>query len=162
MPQKQEKPKVIDTKPSPSIIRRLLNSGAVSERTQGQYPELGAAWANMERTMPRETAATHRIAPMGSLGKLLYGNAYAVANPLTRTIGVNRELIAKDKQNLEDILTHELTHIHQKPSIVSGLKKLYTAPENQPEEIEALEAERKRPRARLKDIYLPPEKKKVK
>lgn len=157
MPQQPEKKPKVDTAPSPGILRRIFG-GPISESVQNEYPELAKAWAHQEFTMPQETTMTNRVSPMGPLGRFLSGGAYAAANPILGTISLNRQLIERDQQNLEDILTHELTHIRQKPSLMAGFRKYYTPPENVPEEQEALAAEQNRPRGRG-DIYLKPERK---
>jgi hypothetical protein len=158
LPQQPVKPKV-NTSPSPGLLRRIFG-GPISESTQTEYPELAREWASAEMNMPQETTMTNRVGPMGALGRFLSGGAYAAANPILGSISLNRQAIEQDKQNLGDVLAHELTHMHQKPSLIAGFRKYYTPPENIPEEQEALAAESKRP-VRRSDIYLPPEKRKV-
>lgn len=84
----------------------------MAESTKQDWPELNTEWASREVDMPNETSATSRVMPMGSLFKKMNPDAYAVTGPLG-TIALNRELIEKDKQNLGDVLTHELTHVKQ-------------------------------------------------
>lgn len=156
MPQQKEKQKV-NANPSPSLTRRMLG-GPISESVQNEWPELAKAWADQELRMPRETTLTNRIRPMNRLEKFLSGNqGQAVTYPLTRTIKVNRDVVTQDK-NLEDVLVHELTHVGQKPRGLFGMaKNLYTPWEKRPEEIEAMEAERKWNRPIGRDIELPME-----
>lgn len=114
MPQKQNQQQPqqkVNTQPSPGILRRLL--GNVMSDSMGQeWPELASNWASLEQRMPNETAKTNRVMNMGPLMKWMNPDAYAVTGPLG-TIALNRGLIDKDKQNLNDVLTHELAHVRQ-------------------------------------------------
>lgn len=157
MPQKQEKKnekdkQKVDTRPSVSLIRRLFGLDAMSPATAEGWPELQRAWASHEMQRPEETGRTNRVFNMGPLSKFFLPQAYAVTGPFG-TIGLNRELIDKDKQSVDDVLAHELAHIKQGKR--GFLRNYYepTAVEN-----EAINAEAMRYRPR--DINLPVEKKK--
>lgn len=110
MPQQPEKGKV-QTAPSPSLMQRLMG-GVMSDSLSQEWPQLAQSWAGREMAMPNETAKTNRVMTMGPLMKWLNPDAYAVTGPLG-TIALNRGLIEKDNQNLNDVLTHELTHVKQ-------------------------------------------------
>ena len=112
MPQKSENPKPRkQDMPSTSILQRVFG-GPMSESTAKEWPALEASMAGRQNEMPVESAKLGRVMPMGRLSKLMYPDAYAVTGPMG-TVAMNRELIEKDKQNIDDVLTHELAHVGQ-------------------------------------------------
>lgn len=116
-------------------------------------PDIKQSWETMQREMPNETAATNRVMEMGPISRFFNPNAYAVANPFLRTIGINKQLIDQDKADIPSTLAHELTHINQGP--MGFLKNIFN---KQPLEDEAYNAEDMRRRNRLnykRDINLP-------
>lgn len=156
MPQKQ-----VQVKPSPSIIQKLLGR-VMSSSTEKSWPELSTEWASRQINMPNETAATNRVMEMDPISKYMYPDAYAVTGPLG-TIGLNRKLIEQDKQNLGDVLTHELTHVAQgkREGLFKHVKNIVTADKDyvsRPYEKEAFDAEQNRKVIR-NDIQLPAPKK---
>lgn len=154
------------TAPSKSLLQRLLG-GVMSKSTEEGWPELATAWAGREVNMPTEAAGTQRVIEMGPVSRMLFKNAYGVTGPFN-TIALNRQAIEQDKQNLDDILTHELTHVGQgqrEGLLKKHLKSIATTASsdylNRPLEQEAFEAEQSR-KAIKGDIFLPrPKKKKV-
>lgn len=97
--------------PSSSFLRMLLG-GPLSSNLRKSWPELEQSWAGREIEMPEEAADVNKIAEMNWLQKRMYPDTYGVTSPFG-TIGLNRELIEKDKQNLGDVLVHELAHVGQ-------------------------------------------------
>lgn len=126
--------------------------GVMSDSTAKNWPQLESEIADAEINMPNESQATNRVFEMGPVTRTLYPDAYAMTGPLG-TIGFNRGLIEQDKQNLGDVVTHELTHIGQgkqafyKKYLPGGLSAL---------ENEAVNKEAMRP-IRRDDVYLSPE-----
>lgn len=142
---KKEQQKVpVPTGPTPSLIRRILGSGADSQN----WPELENEWARMERMYPDQTAKA-RILPMGPLQRFRSPDAYAATGPLG-TIALNRELIEKEKQNLGDVLSHELAHVKHG----GFLRQMYDL---QGIENEAVNQEAMRIMPKKRNIYLRPE-----
>lgn len=121
MPQKNENPKPRKETPSTSILQRVFG-GPMSESAAKAWPALEASVAGRQVEMPNESAKVGRVMPMGMLSKLMYPDAYAVTGPMG-TIAMNRELIEKDKQNIDDVLAHELAHVGQ--GKMGFLRKFY-------------------------------------
>ena len=107
MPNKNEK----GLSPSPRLLRRILGE-PVSGSLEKEWPELKSAFAGREIEMPGESEKVNWIKQMGPIMKMLNPDAYAATNPFG-VISVNKGLIEKDKQNLDDVLVHELAHIGQ-------------------------------------------------
>lgn len=145
MPEKKEK---VNTQPTPSLMQRLFG-GVMSNSLSQQWPDLAKSWASHEMSMPQETARTNRVMEMGPLMRWLNPDAYAVTGPLG-TIAMNRGLIEKDKQNLDDVLTHELVHVRQGKK--GFLRNFY---EPSAVEDEAINYEALHSKPKPKDINLP-------
>lgn len=148
MPLKNENPKPRkQDMPSTSILQRVFG-GPMSESTAREWPALEASLAGRQNEMPNETAKLGRVMPMGMLSKMMYPDAYAVTGPMG-TVAMNRELIEKDKQNIDDVLAHELAHVGQ--GKMGFLRKFYepNAVENEAIDREALR------NVRREDIRLP-------
>jgi hypothetical protein len=120
----------------------------MSESTAKEWPALEASMAGRQNEMPVESAKLGRVMPMGMLSKLMYPDAYAVTGPLG-TVAMNRELIEKDKQNIDDVLAHELAHVGQ--GKMGFMRKFY---EPDKVENEAIDREALR-NVRREDINLP-------
>jgi len=136
--------------PSPGLLRRLLGSlgiNPVSEDLNQKWPELQKQWIGQEMESPEATSRVPKVMEMGPISKFLTGDAYAATGPFG-TIALNREAIEKEKQDLGDVLAHELGHVEQGPSAM--IKQFYQDMERGPMVKEAF-----RPR-RKKDIYLRP------
>lgn len=143
---KEQQQVPVSTGPRPSLIRRILGSGADSQN----WPELENEFARMERQFPNE-AAKARIIPMGPLQRMRTPDAYAATGPLG-TIALNRDLIEKEKQNLGDVLSHELAHVGQGGGgFLRGMYDLQSV------ENEAVNKEAMRVMPKKRDIYLRPE-----
>lgn len=100
-----------DINPSPSLLRKILGN-PVSEGLGNQWPELRQSFAGRELEMPRESAKVTNIGMMGPFSRWMNPDAYAVTGPFG-TVRLNRALIDKDKQNIDDVLVHELAHVGQ-------------------------------------------------
>jgi len=105
VPQEQQPPKQ-------SLIRRLLGLNPLPESLSQKWPELQRQWVGQEMEYPNEAARVNRIMEAGPIFKMLNPDAYAVTGPFG-TISLNRELIEKDKQDLGNVLAHELGHVEQ-------------------------------------------------
>lgn len=141
-------------------IRDYFGSPSSKVSGAGDWPELHQSWAGREIEMPKETAATRKVRPMNWYEKYWAApDADAVTWPYLGTIALNRDLIEKNKQNLGDVLVHELTHVGQNrnTSILDFLKRMIPGGSGSyyedPRETQAFEAERKRP-VRRHDIEL--------
>lgn len=97
--------------PSPTLMRRIFG-GPISKSTAKEWPELEATFAGREIEMPSEAAKVNRIIEMGPLTRWMNPDAYAITGPFG-TVALNREMIEKEKQDLPDVLVHELAHIGQ-------------------------------------------------
>lgn len=159
MPKPNEKPnQAVNTQPSPGLLSRLFGQG-ISDKTSQEWPDLAQAWASRSAEMPRETAMTRSVRPMNAYERFVSGDASAVTWPWG-TIALNRPAIEADKTDLNSTLTHELTHVGQRPSLLRHLQNTVTNAlsglgyTERPEEADAFAAERayKKP----KDIYLGP------
>jgi hypothetical protein len=124
-----------------SFLRKLFGD-PISENTDKVYPELRAAWSGRQIERPDLEGQVTSIKPMGIFNKWRYPDAYAITNPLGG-IQLNRELINKDKQDLNDVLIHEMTHANQ--GWGGFLRKIYnpSADENAAINAEALRKVRK-------------------
>lgn len=147
----------------PGILRKIFG-GPISQSVQDKWPELATNWANREIDMPSETTATNKVRPMNWLEKYAVPGADAVTWPWG-TIALNKDVMDKNKSNLGDVLTHELTHVGQgqKTGIIGNLRNTLNAPASylaRPNEQEAFGAEASR-NVRRGDIQLIPEKKKL-
>jgi len=145
MPTPEQKPNH-STTPSPGLLRQLLGD-AVSDRTKASWPELEKQWAGRQIEMPGPASKVNRIGEMGWLQRQLNPNAYASTSPLG-TIALNRQLIEGEKQDLGDVLAHEMTHVNQGGR---GWLRSFTEPDKV--ENEAINAEAMRP-IRRGDIEL--------
>lgn len=156
MPRESGKP-LVNTAPKPGLLRRLFG-GPMSESTAQEWPQLAQEWTRQEFERPNETTMTNRVRPMNWYEKFASGDAHAVTWPWG-TVALNKKAIEGDKADLGGILSHELTHIGQKPSIMRHLQNTVTNMasglpyEERAEEQEAFAAEKMRPRRR-KDIFL--------
>jgi hypothetical protein len=124
-----------------SFLRKLFGD-PISENTDKVYPELRAAWSGRQIERPDLEGQVTSIKPMGIFNKWRYPDAYAITNPLGG-IQLNRELINQDKQDLNDVLIHEMTHANQ--GWGGFLRKIYnpSADENAAINAEALRKVRK-------------------
>lgn len=129
-----------------SFLRKLLNHNPNSI-SETEWPELAQKWAGREVEFPEEAGKVNRIGPMNWFEKWKNPDAYAATSPFG-TISLNRELIEKDKQNLGDVLTHELGHVGQGKS---GFLRQFYEPSKLEDEAVNKEALRK---IRRKDIHL--------
>lgn len=123
--------------PSPSIVAKLMG-GALPNSVATGWPELAQSWKTMQGEYPAETAAVPRISTMGPISKMIHGNADAVTGPFG-TIHLNKDVIGRNGQDINDVLAHELTHVGQGP--ISGLiRKMFGDPtiENQAVNREAM------------------------
>jgi hypothetical protein len=135
----------------PGFIRRILGN-PVSDRLGQKWPELQREFVKREFDMPREANKTNKIMEMGPIFKWMNPDAYAVTGPFG-TVSLNRQLIERDKQNLGDVLTHELAHIGQGKK--GFLRQIY-----EPSQVENEAINREAMRYRPRDIILPVEQKK--
>lgn len=125
----------------------------MSDKTAKDWPELENAVAGRQIEMPNESAKVNRIMEMGPIFKYFHPDAYAVTGPMG-TISMNKQLIKNDKQDVNDVLAHELTHVGQGKS--GFLRKFY---EPNAVEDEAVNRESMR-NVQKGDIFLHPERKK--
>lgn len=127
-------------------------------KVKGNWPQLEQSFAGREIEMPKETEATSSVRPMNWYEKNFAApDADAITWPWG-TIALNKDLIEKNKANLDDVLVHELTHVGQnKKGMLDYLKGLYRSAtssyEADPREQEAFAAEANR-RVRRGDISL--------
>lgn len=136
--------------PREGLIRSILSSlgiEALGPSLAKRWPELEKQWISQQMELPEETGSVPRIMEAGPIFKFLNPEAYAVTGPLG-TISLNRELIERDKQDLGDVLAHELGHVKQGGK--GYLKQYYDRDALEREAINT-EAFRKR---RKKDIEL--------
>lgn len=145
---KEQQSVPIPTGPRPSLLRRIL--GPMSGSMQQEWPELDTTFQKMERQFPNE-AAKARLINMGPLQRMRTPDAYAATGPLG-TIALNRELIEKEKQSLEDVLSHELAHVGQ-----GGMGFIRAIANPEGVEREAINKEAMRPLSKKRNIYLKPE-----
>lgn len=124
MPKKNEK--ILN--PNPSLIRRILGNPVQDKN----WPELEASFAGREIEMPAEANKVNRIINMGPFSRWRNPDAYAVTGPFG-TIALNRKLIEKDNQNLDDVLVHELAHVGQGKS--GFLRKFFNSSDIEQEAI---------------------------
>ena len=135
--------------PSPSLIQRLFG-GPIN--TVKDWPQLQQSLAGRQIEMPNEAAKLNMISEMGPLSRMRHPDAYAVTGPFGN-IALNRKLIETDKQNLDDVMVHELTHVGQG-------KKGFLGKFINPSKIENDAIDREATRnVRRGDIYLPSVKK---
>ena len=130
-----------------SLIRRVFGD-PISESTDKEWPELRGAFAGREIERPDLAGSVTSVKPMGMFNRWRYPDAYAVTNPLGG-IQLNKQLIDKEKSDINDILIHEMTHAKQGGG--GFLRKLYNP---DPVEHEAINAEAMR-KVRKTDIHLP-------
>ena len=135
------------TSPSPSLLRRIIGE-PVSNNMRQSWPELERSFAGRELEMPQEASKVSKVINMGPFTRWRNPDAYAVTGPMG-SIALNRELIEKEKQNLDDVLVHELAHVGQGKK--GFLRKFFnpSAVENEAVNREALR------KVRREDIRLP-------
>lgn len=124
--------------------------GVMSDSTAQQWPDLEKAVAGRQIEMPEESAKVNRVMSMGPLFKMLNPDAYAVTGPF-KTIALNKDLIEHDKQDVNDVLAHELAHVGQGSR---GFLRKFTEPDAVENEAVNREALRK---VRRTDIRLFPQ-----
>lgn len=110
--------------PSPGLLRRLIGD-PLSQGTANKWPELRQAWAGMQSQYPRDANKVSHIGEMGPLSKMIHGDADAITGPFG-SIKLNRDIIAKNGQNVNDVLAHELTHVGQGP--MAFIRKMFGDP----------------------------------
>lgn len=151
MPSANDKKKQVskqpDTSPSAGLIGRLIG-GPMSSSAARDWPQLEASLAGRQNEMPKEAGGLNYLSTMGPLSKMIYPDAYAVTGPMG-TVMMNKELIQKDNQNVDDVLAHELTHVGQ--GKMGFLRKFY-----QPDKVENEAIDREAMRnVRREDVNLP-------
>lgn len=130
-----------------SLIRRLFGD-PVSDDTEAAIPGIRAAWMARQIERPDLEESVNSIRPMSAWNRYFNPDAYAVTSPFGG-IQLNKELIGHDKQDINDVLIHEMTHAKQGKG--GFLRKLYNPSSVEDEAINA-EAMRK---VRKTDINLP-------
>jgi hypothetical protein len=105
-------------------MQKILG-GPMSDSTARDWPALQQSMAGRQVEMPNESAKMGHVMPMGPISKMMYPDAYGVTGPLG-TVSLNRELIERDNQNLDDVLSHELHHVGQGP--MGLLRQMYGDP----------------------------------
>lgn len=143
--------------PSPNVARKLWNSSAMSEDVTKQYPDLASAWAGREIEMPAEAAATRNVRPMNWIENKFSGDDTVAMTWPWGTIAINPDRAKQQKQNLGEVLAHELVHVGQNSNPMNLLRNAYHNLKpygaEQPREAEAFEYTARRP-VRTKDISL--------
>lgn len=148
MPQYPEQQKQAQNNNKQSLLRRLFGE-PLSEKTGEKWPQLAKSWMGRQVERPDLEGAVTSVGKMGMFNKWRYPDAYAVTNPFGG-IQLNRELIEKEKQDVDDILIHEMTHANQGAG--GFLRKFYNPSKD---EDEAVNAESLR-KVRKTDIPLRP------
>lgn len=156
-------PNPVKTDPSVNWYRRIFGGPSASPMNsefEKQNPDMAREWANMERRMPDTTAKVKQLRYMTPNEVSTDPNAYAFAFP-DKSIAVNMNNINKSKYNQGELLTHELTHIKNEPSIMGAVRdRIFGSPEDnidyylKPSEVRAYAAQNRMP-AKRNDIYLP-------
>lgn len=122
----------------------------------GKWTKLEEAWAGRQVNQPKETKGVN-VRPTNKLENFWLNNVaggVSAVNYPWGTIAVNRKVVEEDN-NLEDTLTHELTHRNQGFRPKTRISDLFKSWENRILEKEAIESESKykyKPRGR--DIHL--------
>jgi len=132
--------------PQEGIIPRMMG-GVMSNRMATQYPDVEKAFAGRSVEFPENAAKVNRIGEMGFLKRKLTGDAYGSTSPFG-TIELNMPAIQRDKQDINDVLSHEMAHAGQ--GISGFLKSFYS---REPED-KAINSEVFR-KVRKTDIQLP-------
>lgn len=116
--------------PSPNIIQKILGDNLISSGLKNKYPEIEGAFMGRQIEMPREANAVTRISEMGPWGRMMSPNAYASTGPFGN-IALNMDMIKQDKQDVNDVLAHEMTHARQ--GMMGHIKSLFgsRAPEDE-------------------------------
>lgn len=94
-----------------SIIRRIFGD-PVSDSTEKSIPGIRAAWTGRQVERPDLEGSVNSIKPMGMFNRWRYPDAYAVTSPFGG-IQLNKSLIEKEGQDINDVLIHEMTHAKQ-------------------------------------------------
>lgn len=95
------------------LLRRLLlGEDKLPQNLQDKWPELAKQWAGRQVERPDLAAKVGGISEMGLFSKWMNPDAYGSTSPFGH-ISLNRDLIEKDKQDLGDVLIHEMTHVGQ-------------------------------------------------
>ena len=97
--------------PKQSFLRRIFGD-PISETTDKEWPELRGAWSGRQIERPDIEGSVTSVRPMSMFNRWRYPDAYATTNPLGG-IQLNRSLIEKEKQDVNDVLIHEMTHAGQ-------------------------------------------------
>ena len=125
-----------------------------------KWPDLEQAWLNRQVNQPRETQGVS-VRPTNAIENFWLNNVgggVSAVNYPWGTIAINRKVVEEDK-NLEDTLTHEITHRNQGLRPKMRFLDLFRSWENRELEKEAITSESKYKKKPLgRDIYLPPEK----
>ena len=143
-------PQTNPNQPNQSLLRRLFGD-PISTSTDKAWPELRGAFAGRQIERPDLEGNVTSVRPMGMFNKWRYPDAYAVTNPFGG-IQLNKDLIKSEKQDLNDVLIHEMTHAGQ--GMGGFLRKFYNP---NPDEYAAINAESMR-KVRKGDIELRPNK----
>jgi hypothetical protein len=110
-PQPNPNPGMAMVAPSPNIVQRIMG-GVMSNRMMDKYPEVAGAYNTRSLEAPQDAANTRRIGEMGWLKRKLTGDAYGSTSPFG-TIELNMDAIRRDKQDVGDVLAHEMAHAGQ-------------------------------------------------
>jgi len=129
-----------------SLLRRIFGD-PVSDSTEQQIPGIRASWMGRQVERPDLEGNVTSIKPMSMFNKWRYPDAYAMTSPFG-SIQLNNDAITRDKQDMNDVLIHEMTHANQ--GMGGFLRKLYNPSKDENAAINA-EAMRK---VRKTDIEL--------
>lgn len=143
----QPNPGMAMSAPSPNLVQRLMG-GVMSDRMAKKFPEVEAAYAGRSIEFPENAANVRRVGEMGKIKQWLTGNAYGSTSPFG-TIELNMDAIRRDKQDVNDVLAHEMAHAGQ--GMMGHIRSMFGShePENK-----AINAEVFR-KVRKGDIQLP-------
>jgi len=134
------------SQPKQGFLRRIFGD-PISNATEQAIPGIRAAWSGRQIERPDLEGQVSSIRPMSMLNRLLYPDAYAKTG-MFGGIQLNKPLMDRDNQDMNDVLVHEMTHANQ--GMGGFLRKLYNP---SPDEYAAINSEAMR-KVRKNDIEL--------
>lgn len=92
--------------------KQKLFGAAMSDESIDKNPDIARAWAGRQVEFPEAAKNVMSVKPMSMFRKMISDNPYGYTSPLGQ-ISINLDQIRADKQDINDVMAHEMEHANQ-------------------------------------------------